>query len=314
MNCKQLDSYSLLITSKYFETAKDYVNIICVNSKFKETTEKLRYNPIPIKSKKLFPKIQTQYMYSEKDKKIKGIDNYLICHKVTYDHYLKYKRDNIIFQHVAYTKQNKTKYGDRIPDGVNVLDNYCFGSMGSFSENENGIRDVTILPSIKSLGIGCFSDCASLTSINLSSKLTSLGVGCFSGCYSLTTINLPSLLKKIGDNCFCGCASLKSVILPNSLVEIGDYCFMDCLLLKSINLPSSLNILNDGCFYNCRSLQSINFPSSLTSINWGCFYDCTLLESINLPLILKDLHKGCFYGCDKLKKITKIPKECFDQF
>ncbi|KAL7712297.1 Leucine rich repeat containing protein BspA family protein [Entamoeba marina] len=101
MNNKQLDSYSLLITSKYFKTPQDYINIICVNSKFKETTEKLRFNPIPIESLKLFPKIQTQYLYSENDVKIDGIDNYEIWYKVTYDQYLEFKKDNVEYHDVV---------------------------------------------------------------------------------------------------------------------------------------------------------------------------------------------------------------------
>ncbi|KAL7712155.1 F-box and FNIP repeat-containing protein [Entamoeba marina] len=88
---KQLDSYSLLICSKYFKTTNDFINVMCVCKKFKETTEKLRFNPISITSLKLFPMIQTQYLYIPIDKIIEGIDNYEIWYTIDYEQYLKYK-------------------------------------------------------------------------------------------------------------------------------------------------------------------------------------------------------------------------------
>ncbi|KAL7717251.1 Leucine rich repeat containing protein BspA family protein [Entamoeba marina] len=88
---KQLDLYSMLVVSKYFETPQDYINIVCVNSKFKETTKKLRFNPISITSLKLFPKIQTQYLYGENDVKIEGINNYEIWYGVDPVEYIQKK-------------------------------------------------------------------------------------------------------------------------------------------------------------------------------------------------------------------------------
>ncbi|KAL7721461.1 Leucine rich repeat containing protein BspA family protein [Entamoeba marina] len=99
MNNKQLDSYSVLIVSKYLLSSHDYINVICVCKKFQETTEKLRFNPIPIPSLKLFPKIQTQHIYNENDSKIEGIDNYEIWYKITYDQYLQFKKNNIKCYH-----------------------------------------------------------------------------------------------------------------------------------------------------------------------------------------------------------------------
>ena len=39
---KQLDSYSLLIVSKYFQYKEDYLNVIQVCKKFEETLDKFR--------------------------------------------------------------------------------------------------------------------------------------------------------------------------------------------------------------------------------------------------------------------------------
>ncbi|KAL7720462.1 Leucine rich repeat containing protein BspA family protein [Entamoeba marina] len=255
---KVIDSYSALIVAKYFKLQKDYINFICVNSKFKETTEKLRFNPIPIESIKLFPKIQTQYLYNEGDKKIKGINNYEIWYTVSYDQYLNLKENNTIFHNVVYTKENRLNYGDKIPSGVTMIGFQCFGCKSIFGIG--GVSDVKriIIPStIQSIGYKCFSYCPTLKSINLPSSLTSLGDECFYYCSSLTSINLPSTINSISNGCFFNCNSLKSIILPSKLTSLGSYCFSNCRSLTSINLPSSITSFGEGCFNGCSQLKGV---------------------------------------------------------
>ncbi|KAL7715593.1 Leucine rich repeat protein [Entamoeba marina] len=184
-NLKLLDSYSILITSKYLEFPQDFINLICVNSKFKETTEKLRFNPIPIKSLKLFPKIQTQYLYSEFDRKLSGIDRFEIWYEVNYDQYLKFKEDNIKCHRIIYTYANRLKYGDVIPGNITKLGDWCFNNCKS-------LATITVPSTVSSLGIYCFSFCNSLKSINLSNTLTSFGDSCFFKCSQLKIENVPS--------------------------------------------------------------------------------------------------------------------------
>ena len=68
----KLDSYSILIVSKYLETKQDFINLISVRKSFRLTTEKLRFNPISISSLTLFPLIQTLYLYDQEDKIIES--------------------------------------------------------------------------------------------------------------------------------------------------------------------------------------------------------------------------------------------------
>ncbi|KAL7721433.1 Leucine rich repeat containing protein BspA family protein [Entamoeba marina] len=266
----QLDSYSILICSKYFKSSQDFINLICVNSKFKETTEKLRFNPIPIKSLKLFPKIQTQYLYSTIDVIIYGINNYEIWYEVDYKKLLEFKKVNFKCHQIKYTKFDKRRYGNEIPKGVTLL------------------------------GYNCFSNCSLLTSINLPSSLTSFGYNCFSGCNSLSFINLPSKLISLDYQCFYGCSKLSTIKLPSSLTSLGDGCFSYCKSLISITLPLSLISVNSECFRNCRSLTTIKLPSSLTSLGSWCFYKCVNLTSIEGVKELK-IGTNCFGGCYKLQ-------------
>ncbi|KAL7717568.1 hypothetical protein QTN25_004968 [Entamoeba marina] len=268
-NTKKIDSYSILISSKYFKNEQDFINLICVNSKFRETTEKLRYNPIPITSLTLFPKIQTQYLYSEDDEKIE-IDNYEICYEVTYDQYLKYKQDNIKYHNVVYTHDNMLKYGNEIPEGVNELDNCCF------------------------------SFCSNLSTINLPFLLKSLGNECFCSCTSLKSVILPSKITSLGDSCFEYCTSLTSINVPSSLTFLSNSCFSECLSLKSINLPTTIQSLNNQCFYCCKSLTSINLPSKLTKIGNQCFSYCISLTTIDIPSTIQEFGNRIFSNCNYL--------------
>ncbi|KAL7714420.1 Leucine rich repeat containing protein BspA family protein [Entamoeba marina] len=230
---KQLDSYSLLICSKYFETSNDFINIMCVCKKFKETTEKLRFNPIPIKSLKLFPQIQTQYLYSKDDTKIEGIDNYEIWYKINYDEYLNNEKNDMKYHQIIYTKKNRLNYGDSIPEKVTILGEKCFGAI-----NASIIKDITIPFSIHSLNYKCFYFCTKLTSIDLPSSLTSLSDKCFSNCVSLKCINLSSLIQSLGCGCFNNCTQLTSINIPSSLTDLGNECFKGCTqLLGKINVP-----------------------------------------------------------------------------
>ncbi|KAL7717535.1 hypothetical protein QTN25_004938 [Entamoeba marina] len=286
MNNKQLDSYSLLIVSKYFETSQDFINVICVNSKFKETTEKLRYNPISITSKKLFPKIQTQYLYNRKDKIFNDIQHHEIWYTITYHKYLKFKNNNIKCHHIKYRQQDRCQYGD---DVLNIA---------------------TIL------GVGCFFYDDHLKTITLPNNITSIGNNCFSYCLNLSNIVLPNYLKVLPSYCFQYCCKLCNFIIPPSVYIIQDNCFNKCTSLQSITIPTTINKLNDQTFMNCSSLTNIVLPTTLTSIGELCFSYCTSLTTITLPSSLQQIKYQCFFNCLNLITVNGIEKlqianECF---
>ncbi|KAL7718461.1 hypothetical protein QTN25_004381 [Entamoeba marina] len=323
---KKLDSYSILIASKYFNEQQDYINLICVNSKFKETTEKLRFNPIPITSLKLFPKIQTQYLYNKNYKIIEGIDNYEIWFKVNYSEYLMFKENHIKCHYVVYTNLNNNEYGKEIPKEVTVLGEKCYGAFNLDEDDAVRITNINIPFSIHCLNYKCFYYCTSLTTISLVSTLTSisdkcfyrceslksiilpssitlLSNYCFANCFSLSLITLPLKLELIGDRCFNYCKALSSISLPSTLITIGKLCFSGCTSLTSIYLPPSLTHMGDRLFRNCISLKSIYLSSTLKSLGNGCFIRCINLTSIYLSSSLQAFGKKCFYGCKSLKTI-----------
>ncbi|KAL7713470.1 hypothetical protein QTN25_008991 [Entamoeba marina] len=286
----------MLICSKYLELTQDYINMICVCKKFKETTEKLRFNPIPITSLTLFPKIQTQYLYNEKDPVIEGINNYEIWYEVNFSNYLKIK-NKMKCHHVNFTDSNRVVYGEIIPYGVTMLNKCCF--------NYSNIETITIPNNITSIGSSCFLECKSLKSIKLPNNITSLNDQCFLNCKALTSISLPSSLQSLGGDCFQYC-KITNNIIPDSVTSIGCGCFFNCLSLQFVTLPKSLIQLKKKTFCYCSSLKNISLPTTITSIGSECFKGCKELRSITLPPSLRSVGCECFFDCG-IESIT-LPK------
>ena len=153
--------------------------------------------------------------------------------------------------------------------------------------------------SVTSLGVECFMDCSSLTSITIPNSVTSLGEDCFYGCSSLTSVTLPNSVTRLGSYCFYGCSCLTSITIGNSVTSLGEYCFGYCSSIermvvdaanpvydsrencnainhtstnklvvgcKNSKIPNSVTSLRDFCFLGCSGLTSITIPNSVTSL------------------------------------------------
>ena len=145
--------------------------------------------------------------------------------------------------------------------------------------------------------VAMFSDCSSLTSLNLSNfntaNVTNMG-GMFSGCSSLTSLNLSNFntsnVTSMG-SMFFGCSSLTSLNLSNfntSNVTYMSGLFVGCRSLTSLNLSNfnTSNVTNMSLMFSgCSSLTSLNLSNFNTSIvtdmGW-MFNGCSNLTSIDL--------------------------------
>ncbi|KAL7721752.1 hypothetical protein QTN25_001397 [Entamoeba marina] len=292
---KQLDSYSMLICSKYFIQNQDFINIICVCKKFKETTEKLRYNPISITSLKLFPKIQTQYLYNESDKKINGIDKYEIIYDVGYNFNMEIDY-NIKYHHIHLLHPSLDNVNGLIPLSVNSLNESCF--------EYNTIKSILIPNGITSIENSCFASCTQLTSIKLPPSLQTIKSECFYNCSCLKNIEIPNIVQSIGCTCFLNCESLQSITIPHSIHVLEEMLFQSCTSLSEVILPNTINSIENFCFADCSSLTTIILPSLLVSIGYNCFNDCINLKSIEIPKSVKIIEDDCFYGCSSLTNIS----------
>lgn len=186
---------------------------------------------------------------------------------------------------------------------------------------------------VKRVGVGAFSNCTGLTSIDIPDTVTSIENFAFSGCTGLTTINIPSSVKLIGENAFSDCFGLTSVTIPKSVKIIGVAALCDCHTLTSIIvetdnphydsrnncnaiIDSKTNILIAGCvktvipndvveieeftFCGCDGLTTINIPNSVTSIGDEAFALCKDLTFMDIPDSVKTIGYKAFDNCPSL--------------
>ncbi|EDR29979.1 hypothetical protein, conserved [Entamoeba dispar SAW760] len=303
----------IMITSKYFNDIKDFINLEIGIKRFRGNIERFHFNPIPLDeySRKFFPNIETFHVYGYDDEIFNDgkIFKYVIWYLVSYSKYLKEKEQGNICKNIEYTEEDRWKYGNTIPSEV------------------------------KSLGAWCFNRCKSLTTINIPTTISKLGFNCFKGCTLLKSIDIPTSITKIGFNCFEECLSLTSINIDNLQFISKERIFMNEPVLISTEIPKNLQIINGknifkkdinefivpssitklgyGCFYYCYSLKSINIPTSVSKLGHCCFGYCSSLKSINIPSPITSFGRGCFYKCgceEELMKNETIPRNCFDEW
>ena len=134
--------------------------------------------------------------------------------------------------------------------------------------------EYSIREGVKVIGNNAFSECRSLTNINIPNSVTNIGDGAFAGCKLLTKIDIPDSVTNIGDKAFLRCTLLIKINIPDSVTNIGDKVFGYCTLLTKINIPDSVTNIGDWTFSRCTFLTKINIPDSVTNIGNHAFHDC----------------------------------------
>ena len=300
---KQIDCYHIMIISRYFEYSTDYLNIIQVNKKYKNLLELFRYNPIPIETMKLFPNIQTHYLYNPNEQQFDSVELKAICYEISYSEYREYisKEPNMKCFKIVYTSEDRKIFGNDIPEGIYKLDDDCF--------RDSDICEIVIPDSVREIGCNCFFHCSKLSSIQLSTNITSLPFMCFGLCLNLKQIVLPdSIISMKGS--FFNCNSLSAIGLSKNLVYIGESSFKNCVSLRQITFPDTLKCIDENAFNCCILLSQIVLPHSVRRLGDNAFSKCSFLTSIELSSNLAQIGRGCFVGCNNLQKIVIPSSVC----
>lgn len=184
----------------------------------------------------------------------------------------------------------------------------------------NALTEVTLPKSLITLGVGNFSNCASLTSFKLEDPLESVfevdGGVLFDKktpqsilAYGLglneTGYQIPDGVTTIGSFVFYNNKKLTSVDFNNTLI-IGEQAFLGCTKFTTIDLPL-VKTVGSNAFNGCNNITSISLPQA-TSIGTYAFNGCSKITTINLPLVTT-IGTSAFVNCTALSQVspTVIP-------
>lgn len=189
-------------------------------------------------------------------------------------------------------------------DDAYYLGNDCDPYVLLFKAKTTDIVSFTFQSNTKIIYDYAFSDCANLTSIDISNDITNIGCSAFSGCSNITNITIPDSVISIDDASFMSCRSLVSVSIGKGITSISQWLFAHCTSLANVIIADSVTYIGSGAFCGCSSLESIVIPDSVTEIGAGVFEDCVKLTNVTIPKGLIKIHNGAFFNCSNLISVT----------
>ncbi|MBR2336532.1 MAG: leucine-rich repeat domain-containing protein, partial [Clostridia bacterium] len=96
--------------------------------------------------------------------------------------------------------------------------------------------------------------------------VTSIGERAFSNCDSLTSVEIPDSVITIGDDAFYYCRNLSNVEIGDGVTSIGEDAFSWCDSLTSVVIGDGVTSIGYKAFYDCTSLTSVYYKG--TSSEW----------------------------------------------
>ncbi len=163
---------------------------------------------------------------------------------------------------------------------------------------EDTITKIIIPEGVTDINAYAFARLTALEEVVLPSTLKNIGVGAFSGCTSLKTINLEKV-KFINEKAFADCALEYANF--GSVVAIGNYAFENCRL-SHIILPESSQSVGNGAFYGNSFLDSAEFHAPKLKIGSYVFAECPNLVSIYINASV--IASYAFYNSSELEQVT----------
>lgn len=191
-----------------------------------------------------------------------------------------------------------------LPTTAKNFGNYAFDGC----ENLTDIN----MPSVMSLGLGCFKNCKGIKefTFNEGTTVTTVSRDTYSPFYGagLTNVTISEGVTTLPNYMFCDCEDLSSVYLPTTLSKIGSNCFKGVPSLTEITIQSELTRTTSstvvGAFTD-TGLTKITFADGITSVPRYLFSDgCANVTELNLPDSITTIEANAFAGCSSLTNIN----------
>lgn len=172
--------------------------------------------------------------------------------------------------------------------------------MDCFIENTT-ITSVKLGSSLEIIGDYAFYDCTSLSSVTIGKKVWSVGVAAFEGTpwlESLTDeyviVGDGVLLKYQGDATY--------LTIPENIKHLS-YAFNMNYDLVGVEMGEALLTVGKYAFAYCEELRHVVFGPNTVLIDDGAFDSCTLLSNVNLPDSVVKIGSYAFNYCSNIAEI-----------
>ena len=244
----RLDCQTIMIASRFFNSIDDFINLELCSKRFRLNTERFFYNPISLTQSTigLFPNIQTLHIYSKRDKLLQcqRIIKYVIWYSITYEEYLKFKKnENIIFKKIVFENKNENEKRITIPNQIHKLSNKSFSKYSKVEWLLLHHKDLKI-------SHNCFDNCFCLTNLTLPKEWKLKGNKIFNFQPNLISFEIPKKLKVINGQ-FIEIQKLTKFEIPSEVSKIENYCFKNCIDLKELKIYSKYITFGKHSFYKC---------------------------------------------------------------
>jgi len=189
---------------------------------------------------------------------------------------------------------------------------------------------------LTAIPVAAFTNCKSLTSIEIPNSVTSIGAafniddyygaGAFQDCTNLTNVTIGSGVTDIGRSTFWDCTSLTAITVATANTAYSSdngilYNKNKTTLIQypqgkkgAFTIPNGVTSIGSFAFQRCTGLTSVTIPNSVTEIGDQAFADCTSLTSVTIPNSVTSIGEGAFSGCSNLTSVTfqgSIPSNNF---
>ena len=229
-----------------------------------------------------------------------------------------------------------TKLGTNIFNAVQIHTLYFYTNSQTESTTIKILLKKIESESLTEIPFGCFSNCQSLSNINIGNSITSIGSYAFSNCPKIKRIRLNESLKFIKSYAFLNCIQLTTVSIPDGseLNEIQGYAFENTNLTSfeiegndfivqrgalmnnpsteliyyipnkkpiSFEVPNTIERIRSYAFLSATNIWEIIIPKGeLIEIGYQAFANCTSLRKLNLPSTLITIQDEAFLNCNNI--------------
>ena len=115
-NLSRMDQYTMFITTRWFETIEDHINLIMTTRRFKNNMTKYHYNPISLTqtTRDFFPNLQTLYIYSMNEEIFEGDSRIIFRKEIKDEKYGLYLNEKKIIE-----EWSENRFGEILFDSDN---------------------------------------------------------------------------------------------------------------------------------------------------------------------------------------------------